>query len=80
MIVLCGAAFLHYRLRRRWLFPSGLAIMPARRAGLLRLPVKRRLDAQFKTSTPLAIGAEAFPIDRIRIAADRPYKSVNFRP
>jgi MFS family permease len=40
-------------------------------AGLRRkLPVKRRLDAQFKTSTPLAIGAEAFPIDRIRIAAD----------
>jgi acyl-[acyl-carrier-protein]-phospholipid O-acyltransferase/long-chain-fatty-acid--[acyl-carrier-protein] ligase len=58
--------------RRRWLFLLGLqlAIMSPARRGFAKEVAGENVGwmAQFKTSTPLAIGAEAFPIDRI--AAD----------
>jgi hypothetical protein len=71
--VLCGAAFLHYLpLAVGGFFLLGLqsAIMSPARRGFAKEVAGENVGwmAQFKTSTPLAIGAEAFPIDRI--AAD----------
>jgi hypothetical protein len=82
MIVLCGAAFLHYLpLPVGGFFLLGLqsAIMSPARRGFAKEVAGENVGwmAQFKTSTPLAIGVEAFPIDGI--AADpAPTSQVNF--